>query len=131
MIRKQSTLFPETEPQLVAELSLDEAEKLANQIKAAVETHCDKIEIAGSIRRRKPLVHDIDFVVIAKNDAEWQRINEKLKRFRAKPNCSGNSLIKAYAPCQNGLFQEDFYRAKPATFGITLLIRTGSAAHNM
>ena len=33
-------------------------------------------------------------------------------------------------PCQNGLFQVDFYRAKPATFGIHLLIRTGSALHN-
>jgi len=34
-------------------------------------------------------------------------------------------------PCQNGLFQVDFYRAKPSTFGIHLLIRTGSADHNM
>jgi DNA polymerase/3'-5' exonuclease PolX len=33
-------------------------------------------------------------------------------------------------PCQNGLFQVDFYRAKPSTFGIHLLIRTGSAQHN-
>ena len=34
-------------------------------------------------------------------------------------------------PCQNGLFQVDFYRAKPSTFGIHLLVRTGSAEHNM
>jgi len=128
---KQSTLFQETEPAVLAELDLEEAGKLAESIKAAVEAHCDKIEVAGSIRRQKPKVHDIDFVVVAKSEADWKRINEVLKRLKAKPNCSGNQLIKAYLPCQNGLFQVDFYRAKPSTFGIHLLIRTGSADHNM
>jgi DNA polymerase/3'-5' exonuclease PolX len=131
MIRKQSTLFPEIETRVLAELDLEEAEKLANEIKAAVEAHCDKIEIVGSIRRKKPKVHDIDFVAIAKNDAEWQKINEQLRRLKAKPNCAGSSLIKAYVPCPNGLFQVDFYRAKPSTYGIHLVIRTGSAEHNM
>jgi len=68
-------------------------------------------------------VHDIDFVVVTKNDAEWQKISEKLKHLKAKSNCSGNSVIKAFVPCQNGLFQLDFYRAKPSTFGIYLLVR--------
>src|SRR3972149_7096025 len=128
---KQSTLFQETDATVLAELGLEEAGKLAEAIKAAVEAHCDKIEIVGSIRRRKPEVHDIDFVVVAKSDSDWQRINESLRRLKAKPNCSGNQLIKAYLPCQNGLFQVDFYRARPSTFGIHLLIRTGSADHNM
>ena len=128
---KQSTLFQGTKPTVLAELHLEEAGKLADAIKAAVEVHCDKVEVAGSIRRRKPEVHDIDFVVVAKSDSDWQGINEVLRRLKAKPNCSGNQLIKAYLPCQNGLFQVDFYRAKPSTFGIHLLIRTGSADHNM
>jgi DNA polymerase/3'-5' exonuclease PolX len=76
-------------------------------------------------------VHDIDFVVVTKNDADWQKISEKLKHLKAKPNCSGNSVIKAFLPCQNDLFQVDFYRAKPQTFGIHLLVRTGSADHNV
>jgi len=131
MTPKQSTLFPETESKVIGELSLADAERLANQIKAAVETHCDKIEITGSIRRRRMVIHDIDFVALAKTDAEWQKINEELRWLKAKPNCAGSSLIKAFVPCQNGLFQVDFYRAKPATYGIHLLIRTGSADHNM
>ena len=130
-MKKQSTLFPEDPAKILAELDLREAERLADQLKAAVEAHCERIEVAGSIRRQKTKVHDIDFVVVAKNDAEWQKINEKLKQLKAKPNCPGNSLIKAFLPCQNGLFQVDFYRAKPSTFGIHLLIRTGSADHNM
>ena len=43
------------------------------------------IEVAGSIRQQKTEEHDIDFVVLAKNDAEWQKINEKLKHLKAKP----------------------------------------------
>ncbi len=131
MTQKQSTLFPETETKILAELSLEEAESLANQIKAAVETHCEKIQIGGSIRRRRPVIHDIDFVAVAKNDMEWQKISEELRRLRAMPNCAGSSLIKAYVPCQNALFQVDFYRAKSSTYGINLLVRTGSAEHNM
>jgi DNA polymerase/3'-5' exonuclease PolX len=131
IMKKQSTLFPENEVKVIAELDLKEAERLACQFKAVVEAQCDRIEIAGSIRRQKTKVHDIDFVVVTKNDAEWQKINEKLKNLKAKSNCSGNSVIKAFLPCQNGLFQVDFYRAKPSTFGIHLLARTGSADHNV
>ena len=131
MMKKQVTLFPQDAIRIIAELDLKEAEKTAAKVKATVETLCDLLEVAGSIRRQKSKVHDTDFVVVAKSDAEWQKINDKLKQLKAKPNCSGNSVIKAFVPCQNGLFQADFYRAKPSTFGIHLLVRTGSAEHNM
>jgi DNA polymerase/3'-5' exonuclease PolX len=131
MMKKQVTLFPQDTVKIISELDLKEAERTADLVKATVEVHCELIEVAGSIRRQKSKVHDIDFVVVTKNDAHWHRINEKLKQLKAKPNCSGNSVIKAYVPCQNGFFQVDFYRAKPSTFGIHLLVRTGSADHNM
>jgi DNA polymerase (family X) len=131
MMKKQSTLFPENEVRVMSELDLNEAERIAAQVEAAVGSLCKRIEVAGSIRRQKSKVHDIDFVVVTKNNVEWQKINEKLKHLKAKPNCSGNNVIKAFLPCQNGLFQVDFYRAKPQTFGIHLLVRTGSADHNV
>jgi DNA polymerase/3'-5' exonuclease PolX len=130
-MKKQATLFSETEPPVLKELDLREAEKIADQIKKAIGDHCDRLEVAGSIRRQKPKVHDIDFVALAKSDLGWKKISEELKRLKAKPGCAGNSIIKAYLPCQDGLFQVDLYRAKPSTFGIHLLIRTGSAEHNM
>jgi DNA polymerase/3'-5' exonuclease PolX len=131
MMKKQVTLFPQDAVKIIAELDLREAEKTAAQVKATVEALCELLEVAGSIRRQKSKVHDIDFVVVAKSDGDWQRINDKLKQLKAKPNCSGNSVIKAFVPCENGFFQVDFYRAKPSTFGIHLLVRTGSADHNM
>ena len=131
MMKKQVTLFPQDAVKIIAELDLREAEKTAAQVKATVEALCELLEVAGSIRRQKSKVHDIDFVVVAKSDADWQRINDKLKQLKAKPNCSGNSVIKVFVPCETGFFQVDFYRAKPSTFGIHLLVRTGSADHNI
>jgi DNA polymerase/3'-5' exonuclease PolX len=131
MMKKQSTLFPEVEVPIIQELDLAEAQRIAEQVKTAVEAHCYKIEVAGSIRRQKKKVHDVDFVVVSQSDVQWQKINEKLRLLKAKPICSGNSVIKTYVPCQQGLFQVDFYRAQPSTFGIHLLVRTGSADHNM
>lgn len=130
-MKKQATLFPHDAVKILAELDLEEAQRTAAEVKAAVEAQCELIEVAGSIRRQKSIVHDIDFVVVAKSDVDWLKINEKLRQLKAKPNCSGNSVIKAFVPCQGGLFQVDFYRAKPSTFGIHLLVRTGSAEHNM
>jgi len=130
-MRKQSTLFPEAQVPMLTELDLIDAQTIANQIKSLVCTHCEKIEIAGSIRRQKPKVHDIDFVVVTKSDFEWQKISEELKRLKATLSCQGRSVIKAYLPCHGGLFQVDFYRAQTSTFGIHLLVRTGSAEHNM
>jgi DNA polymerase (family X) len=131
MMKKQATLFPQDAVKILAELNLEEAQRTAAVVKAAVEAQCELIEVAGSIRRQKSIVHDIDFVVVAKSDVDWLKINEKLRLLKAKPNCSGNSVIKAFVPCKDGLFQVDFYRAKPSTFGIHLLVRTGSADHNM
>ena len=129
-MKRQATLFPEHEVEVVSELELAEAEKLADQVKTSESVHCELLEIVGSIRRRKPKIHDVDFVAVAKSDAEWQKIAEDLKHTKARIGCAGPSVIKAYVPCKNGLFQVDFYRATLQTLGINLLIRTGSAEHN-
>ena len=69
MMKKQSTLFSQDAVRIVDELDLSEAERIAAQVKATVEDQCDLIEVAGSIRRKKAKVHDIDFVVVAKSDS--------------------------------------------------------------
>ena len=38
---------------ILADLDLTVAERIAEQLKIAVEAHCDRIEVVGSIRRRK------------------------------------------------------------------------------
>jgi DNA polymerase/3'-5' exonuclease PolX len=128
---KQAKLFQQDEPELLTELDFESALALANRVKNLVQIHCEKLEVVGSIRRQRPKIHDVDFVVVTPNDAEWLKIGTELKRIKVQTSCAGNVVIKVYVPCNNGLFQVDFYRAKPSTFGINQLIRTGSADHNM
>ena len=45
-------------------ISLAEADAIAERIRALLAPHCDRIEIAGSIRRRKADVGDIELVCI-------------------------------------------------------------------
>lgn len=50
-------------------LGLPVAERLRDEL----APYCERIEIAGSIRRRKPTVHDIEFVAIPRTEREEQR----------------------------------------------------------
>ena len=115
---------------VLKELKLEDAEKISLQINAKLEPHCEKLEVAGSIRRKKPIVHDVDFVVVTQ-DSGWQRISDELRKMKTKNICAGAAVIKTLYPLANDYFQVDFYRAEPSTFGIHKLVRTGSAEHNM
>jgi DNA polymerase (family 10) len=126
---KQVKLFGEDdEPKILACLEWEKAAAVAFQIQEMIKPLCERLRIVGSIRRKKMQVGDCDFVVLA-TDANWARIVTSLRKPRVI--CSGHSLIKVNFPVEDGLFQVDFYRATPQTFGIQELIRTGSADHNM
>jgi DNA polymerase (family 10) len=125
---KQVKLFGEEEPNVSSRLELAKAQILAKQVETTIKPLCNRFEVVGSIRRRKPIVGDVDLVVVA-TDGCWGKIVQSLKKPRVI--CSGKSLIKLIYPCEDTLFQVDFYRATEQTFGIQELIRTGSADHNM
>jgi DNA polymerase/3'-5' exonuclease PolX len=46
------------------DMPIDEARAVAGDLASVLELACVRIEIAGSIRRRKPVVHDIEIVAI-------------------------------------------------------------------
>jgi len=125
---KQAKLFGEEEPPVLNKLELEKAQTLAGQVESTVKPLCSKLEVVGSIRRKKPIVGDVDFVAIG-TECNWGKIVQALKN--AKVICAGKSLIKLNYPFENDLFQVDFYRATEQTFGIQEVIRTGSAEHNM
>ena len=129
-MRKQSTLFPEKEIETLEELELGEAKKIAEEVKFQVVRYCEKIVTVGSIRRNKPTVRDVDFVVVT-NDLDWYNLGQELRRMKTKTINAGNQIIKTLYPYCDKYFQLDFYRATEDTFGIHKLIRTGSAEHNM
>jgi len=116
------------EPKVLGPVEYAEAQEVAVQVEDLVKPLCDRLEVVGSIRRRRPRVGDCDFVAVA-DDSGWSKIVHALKK--SVVICSGPSLIKLNFPVEGSFFQVDFYRATPQTLGIQVVIRTGSADHNM
>ena len=127
---KQSTLFPEAKKETLEELEFSEANQIAEEVKFQVVRYCEKIVVVGSLRRNKPTVRDVDFVVVT-NDLDWYNLGQELRRMKTKKVTAGNKIIKTLYPYGDKYFQLDFYRASSDNFGVIKLIRTGSADHNM
>jgi len=128
--RKQSTLFPEKEPETLEELELGKAKLIVEEVMFQLRRYCEKIVVVGSIRRNKSSVRDADFVVVT-NDLDWYKLGQELRRMKTKKINAGNKIIKTLYPYEDKYFQLDFYRASKDNFGVIKLIRTGSADHNM
>jgi len=108
-------------------MKLKDAEKLAEQIMEQIRPYCDRLMIAGSIRRKKSEVRDVDFVLIPK-PLLWHRIVATLQQnMDAKVLKHGE---KAAQLTIDGI-NVDLYSATPETWEPLLLIRTGSAQHNI
>ena len=104
-------------------MKLEQAERLAEQILP----HCDRIDVAGSIRQKKSEVRDIDLVLIPKR-LLWHRIIATLQRsMDAEVLKRGDRIAQLTIKSVN----VDLYVATEQTWGIVLLIRTGSMAHNI
>lgn len=97
------------------------AQKVAGELVAELAPFCEKVEVAGSIRRRKSWVNDIDLVLIPKNQG---LLAQKLHDL----GCLGGP--KAQRARYKGV-PVDIYIATPETWATLLLIRTGSTRHNV
>jgi len=116
-------------------LKLEEAGLLADQIVHAIEHLCDpgKIQVVGSIRRKRSEVHDIDIVLIPQSWM-WNTIIQRLKNtMLADVIKAGPELVTLKIPRSTltETIQVDIYKARPETWGVLLLIRTGSKEHNI
>jgi len=115
-----------------------------------LEPFCERIEIAGSVRRQRPICNDLDVVCIPKVDnsasdpdlfgrgrvAPTNKLHEFLTSYvRHEPQAhwkagqhkpAGEIFSLQLPRCQL-----DIFIATPATFGVVLLCRTGSKEHNI
>jgi len=136
---KQRSLFPEPEKSgtlnVLRNLDRAEVEPLASKIVNTIGPYCIRTEVAGSIRRRKSTVNDIDIVVLPKPQSWIQVIKEIRRKFDAITEKQGEKLATLYVIFASkdgqGYVEVDLYRASEGTWGILLLIRTGSAEHNI
>ena len=111
-------------------MKLEEASLLASQIVVNIKHFCDKIEVAGSIRRKRPEVNDIDLVAIPQMFM-WTSFEAQLRPWAPKRLKHGNELQRFLIPLRVNTVELDIYRATPQTWGTILLIRTGSKEHNI
>ena len=116
-------------------MKLEEAEQLASQIVHSIEQFCDPehVVVAGSIRRKRSEVNDIDIVLVPQAWM-WNTIIQKLKtNWLAEVVEAGQELARLKVPtgATSETVQVDIYRARPETWGVLLLIRTGSMQHNI
>jgi len=136
-------------------IGLSEARKRAEEIVEWLRPLCERIEIAGSIRRGKSMVKDIDLVVVPRmqssetllgvtDDVAMTDFYAKAKATFGEILAAGTKLIRGIYGAENRVYARydamvpydrdlavDIYLATPETWATLLLIRTGSAEHNI
>jgi DNA polymerase/3'-5' exonuclease PolX len=123
----QRKLFGE-EPEVVKEIPLDKAIEISQQVIAIVSKSLSPCEVVGSIRRKRPVCHDID--VLGVGDL-YEAVRELRKNFNVTIKEKGPKVTKLHIKADIGYVQVDFYAASNDTFGLMKIIRTGSVEHNI
>lgn len=118
-----------------AEVARAVARKIVEELRPA----CDRIEIAGSLRRGNPAVHDIDLVLLPKASADefslggstpLEKLLEHLVERGSLASVRGGDKVKCFVATKTGI-PVDLYVAGHETWGTLLLIRTRSKEHNI
>ncbi|KKM14593.1 hypothetical protein LCGC14_1704550 [marine sediment metagenome] len=111
-------------------MELAQAQKTADSAVERFRPSCTKIEVAGSVRRRRPFVNDIDIVLIPTDRYALDRVlMEMAVEFTGSPKLkiAGPKIARVL---YRGIYL-DIYYATAETFPTLLLIRTGSRRHNV
>lgn len=121
-------------------MNLSRALVIAGKIQEQLAPLCERIEIAGSIRRARPEVNDIDLVILPRAGqltAIKARCEQKCQGVRdGEQNCIYRLPLPDRTEIQLDLFfarpaTSDLLNTAPGNFGTLLLCRTGSKEHNI
>lgn len=116
-------------------LDLATAAKYAASIVEKLADMCEQIAVAGSIRRRRPQVGDIDLVIQPKA-GKRRFIRDRILAWKPLLKADGHeNLLVEVKGVQIDIFfadepGQDLF-AEPGNFGTLLVCRTGSLQHNI
>lgn len=120
-------------------MELEKAKAIAEKIKAVLESSCERIEIAGSIRRLKPDVGDIEVLAIPKYIAGVDMLDAKIETL-IQVGVLGYRLNKlgsrVYGPKNKLLLHResgigvDVFSTDEVCWPVALVVRTGGARTN-
>ena len=108
-------------------MKLEQAQSIAETIKEQLAPHCDRIEIAGSIRRKRPQVNDIEIVAIPKPyetglfESGIATVVNRWQKVKGELPCKYTQRI-----LPDGI-KLDLFFATHKNWGLIYAIRTGSA----
>ena len=109
---------------------------VATHLAGALSSACHRIEIAGSLRRKKDLVGDIELVAIPKlhtnligEPMDTSEVDDLLATWPIELHKNGQKYKSFSFEWQPGwTFKVDlFLQPDPATWGYNFMVRTGSA----
>lgn len=122
-------------------MEYNRALKIAESIITRLQPHCERIKIAGSLRRQKQDVHDIEIVCIPKKISvkeglwEWKEYNCEgfVKAVNSYLHIKGDALTGKYMQRgfslgvgNDNVINLDIFTATPENWGFIYAIRTGS-----
>lgn len=121
---------------------LEELQPIAEEIKYRLMSATNKIEIAGSMKRKRPIVRDIDIVLIPRDGVGVESALSKVmlhllntQFFTVRYTRNGRAAsygdkIKYVKHVNTGV-PVDIYVTEPKYWGMLLLARTGPKEFNM
>ena len=106
-----------------------DADEIAQALRAHLGTQAavERLELAGSYRRGKETVGDLDVLVTAKDGA---KIGDKLTRYENVAEVLAHGPTRATVVLRSGL-QVDVRAVPEESYGAALIYFTGSKAHNI
>ena len=120
-------------------MKLDQALSIAVEMKDLLSPFCERIEIAGSIRRGKPEVHDIEIVALPKADTYFDLFGTPVLSYPIQNfiptgeqvgiwrKIKGGEKFIQLSLTNAGINLDLFLVTPPAQWGVIYLLRTGPA----
>lgn len=120
-------------------MELEKARAIAERLKGLLEPACEKIVVAGSIRRLKPMVNDIELLAIPKMidgvdqlDRElgalvFQRILNLRRNKKGFTTYGPKNKLMVYVPSGIGV---DIFSTDEQCWPVALVVRTGGKVTN-
>lgn len=105
---------------------------MAEALRDHLGKYCTRCEVAGSIRRRKADVKDIE-IVACPDPAKYADFLAVLRRYpilKGKPT-AGARYLKLHVEFAHGSIAADVFITTPERWGWILVLRTGSSDFNM
>ncbi|MBA7672485.1 hypothetical protein ES703_80662 [subsurface metagenome] len=121
-------------------MELERAKAIAEEVKSLLEPGCERIEIGGSIRRRKPDVGDIELLAIPKYVAGVDQLDKEIgalfiqrllcyrRNKRGRITYGPKNKLLLHIPTGIGV---DIFSTTEECWPVALVVRTGGKQTNI